>query len=148
MTIQQWVVRRISCLYIPVDAKSTAHYNHPEEIVCSPVTRLPSKLHHSFWTWNSDISSFWSFSGYSNMQLSLRKELWKNHSIHWETLTTIAWSSNQKLKWKKTTKKTKTSFSVFSSLTCCLLTNVISLEQDYTVKSLICQFNHWLIPSY
>ena len=67
------------------------------------------------------------------MQLSLRKELWKNHYHmlgNFEYLNNIAWSQNQKLK----QKKTKTSFSLFSSLTCHLLTNVMSLEQDYTVR--------------
>lgn len=49
---------------------------------------------------------------------------------NFEYLNNIAGSQNQKLK----QKKTKTSFSLFSSLTCHLLTNVMSLEQDYTVK--------------
>lgn len=84
---------------------------------------------------------FLKFSRWFQRIAQFRKKTEKKSLSYVGELWILLHGSQTKNK-TKTTKKTKTNFSVFFTFGCChIKQHNYSLEPDYTVKWLMCQFN-------
>lgn len=101
---------------------------------CHPNYIILSGVEFRYW-------QFLKFSRWFQRIAQFRKETEKKSLSYVGELWILLHGSQTKNK-TKTTKKTKTNFSVFFKFGCChIKQHNYSLEPDYTVKWLMCQFN-------